>query len=449
MSRPAHVLALALLTAVIGVSSALGANQSATRHGGTGSVAKRYPYTVVDLGTFGGPNSQQNPGRSLLNDGTAIGANADTPVPDPNAPICFSDCYVSPAFEWLHGQLLNLGALPGPNSSCAVWLSDNHLVAGVSENGVNQEAGWQRTEAVLWRNGSMIDLGALGGDQSSAAAVNDQGQVVGTALNGVTDPVPNNAGLVGNANCDTPINTTEARAFLWQNGVMHDLGTLGGPDAGANFINNRRQVAGQSFTNATVNASTGYPTLDPFLWQNGKMQDLGTLGGTSGMATWLTQSGLVIGTSDLAGDQTHHAFRFVGTLHDLGTLGGANSEAMEANDAGDIVGRADFSPSSPYHHAYLWRNGKMTDLGTVDGGPNSTAYGLNAHDQIVGEGSNDHAWLWQNGTIADLNTLIPPSSDINVVAAAAINDSGDIYGMGQTRNGDQHVILLVPNKSLQ
>jgi probable HAF family extracellular repeat protein len=197
-----------------------------------------------------------------------------------------------------------------------------------------------------------------------------------------------------------------------------------------------------------VNPATGYPTLDPFLWQHGKMRDIGTLGGTSGFATWLTSAGLVIGTSDLAGDQTHHAFRYDGTLHDLGTLGGENSEALEANALGDIVGRADFSPSDPHHHAYLWRNGKMTDLGTVDGGPNSTAYGINAHDEVVGEGSNDHAWLWQNGTIADLNTLISPSSGINVTAAAAINDDGEIYGMGLTPDGNQHVILLIPNKSV-
>jgi probable HAF family extracellular repeat protein len=443
--KRAKLAILLAFSAAITASAALAKPSS----GNATSLQGSYPYRVVDLGTFGGPNGEQNyPGQSLLNDGTAIG-EADTPVPDPNAPICFSDCYVSPAFEWLHEQLLNLGALPGQNGSCGIWLANDHLVAGVSENGVDQSAGWQLTEAVLWKNGTLIDLGTLGGNQSSAGAVNDFGQVVGTALNGITDPAPGSAGLVAAQNCAvTPINTTEARAFLWQNGVMHDLGTLGGPDAGASLINDRGQVAGQSFTNATVNASTGYPTLDPFLWQNGKMRDLGTLGGTSGTATWLTPAGVVAGTSDLAGDQTHHAFLFDGALRDLGTLGGSNSEAFEANDAGDIVGRADFSPSNPHHHAFLWRNGKMADLGTVDGGPNSTAVAVNSHDQVVGDGSNDHGWLWQNGTIADLNTLISPNSGINVIATAAINDNGEIYGTGLTPSGDQHVILLIPNKSL-
>jgi probable HAF family extracellular repeat protein len=253
----------------------------------TGRVS--YPYTLVDLGTFGGPNSFQNyPGRSLTDHGTAIG-EADTSVADPNAPICFADCTVSPAFEWRNGQLTDLGALPGPNSSCPTWINDRQMVAGVSQYAVDNSAGWTLEDAVLWSHGKLIDLGTLGGNQSDAGAVNDEGQVAGAALNAVPDPFPGSAGVLASTNCAiTPINTTEVRAFVWQGGVMHDLGTLGGPDAMASWINDRGQVAGQSFTNSVVNASTGYPTMDPFLWQDGKMIDLGTLGGTTCTANCLT-----------------------------------------------------------------------------------------------------------------------------------------------------------------
>jgi probable HAF family extracellular repeat protein len=289
----------------------------------------------------------------------------------------------------------------------------------------------------------VIDLGTLGGNWSAASSVNSHGQIVGDATNTIPDAYGPD---LGNLSCCGGFPGTQNRAVLWQGGVKHDLGTLpGGNDSLAMIVNESGQVAGASYTDATPNPTTGFPTEHPFLWQNGHVLDLRSLGGTVGYANDLNNRGEVIGTMNLQGDQTHHGFLWEnGRLINLGTLGGANSEAFWMNDAGDVVGRADFSPTDPHHHAFLWKNGVMTDLGTLGGYPNSTAYGVNNRDQVIGDYGGDHGFLWENGSIYDLTSLLVPGSGIRVAAAAFINDRGEIYGTGALPNGDQHVILLVP-----
>jgi probable HAF family extracellular repeat protein len=300
------------------------------------------------------------------------------------------------------------------------------------------------THAVLWKNRNTIDLGTLGGYVSNAVYVNDGGQVVGFAtLN--TDPDP--FSFLG----------TSLHAFLWQNGVMQDLGTLGGPDSipSNGGINQRNGlVAGGSFINSIPNPGTGIPTLDPFLWKNGTMTDLGTLGGTIGFASVANNRGQVAGVSDLAGDLMSHPFLWDdGVLMDLGTLGGDNGTANWLNDAGAVVGRADL-PGSQTFGAFLWKHGVMKDLGRVGSDPCSNARAINSHGQIVGSSSDCsaplHAFLWeQGGPMVDLNQLVQSSSGFQVLIAYNINERGEIAGTGVPAGCDNidtcgHVFLMIP-----
>jgi probable HAF family extracellular repeat protein len=413
------------------------------------AAQKHHHYKLIDIGTFGGPASMLPGLAQVVNNLGIVVGQADTSTVDPNFPNCFNlDCYVSHAFQSRDGVLTDLGALPGGGSSSAGWINARGLAIGLSQNGViDPLTGGPEVRAVLWEDGHITGLGTLGGNESASIGANDRGQVIGVALNAIPDPF-------------SFFGATQARAFLWEHGEMEDLGTLGGPDAFGQYINDRGQVSGFSYISHTPNPSTGVPTVDPFLWEKGKgMQDLGGLGGTFGQVNDMNSQGQVVGTSNLAGDLFTHGFTWSkGVLTDVGTLGGDSSEADWVNNAGQVVGLADL-PGGQTHHAFLWESGLLTDLGTVGSDPCSRAWGINGRGQVVG-GSSDcststtyfHAFLWEDGEpMTDLNTLVPHNSSLQLTLAFFVSDSGKIAGLGvppgclpQNLEVCGHAYLLVP-----
>lgn len=421
---------------------------------------EHHHYKVIDIGGLGGPNSFVTYGgitsKSINSRGTVVG-NADTSTADPYCLVAPA-CLLNHAFQWRNGAVTDLGALPGGSNSFAFGINSRDWAVGVSENGaIDPMTGFPEVDAVLWRDGEIINLGTLGGNASGANAVNNRGQVVGGALNTIPAPFP-----------DTFLNAyifelfpfyffplgTESHAFLWQEGKMQDLGTLGGPDSVAWFVNERGQVAGQSSIDSIPNSTTLIPTVDPFFWDHGKMVDVGNLGGTYGYVADLNNRGQMIGTMTLPGDLTYHPFLWNGgVLTDLGTFGGDGGQANAINDAGEVVGWA-VTVGNQAVLSFVWRDGVMTSLGTVDGDPCNAADGINSKGQIVGESSPScfdpnlpaaNAFLWENGgPMVDLNTLIPPSSGIELATGASINDRGEIDARAVLPNGDTHAVILIP-----
>jgi len=409
-------------------------------------TAQSTRYKLIDLGTFGGPNAVVNgPGvRDLSNSGGYAGY-AETAIPDPYAPNCVNpECLVYHAQKWQKGVVTDLGSLPGVNSSAADGISANsRFIVGGSENGlIDPLLGVPEMRAVVWTSdGHIHNLGTLaGGTESGAISVNSQGEIIGFSNNTVADPF-------------SPAGT-QTRALLWHNGTVRDIGTLGGPDAFVLLINEHGQVTGQSYTSSSPNADNGpdcppgVPTLDPFLWQNGSMTDIGTLGGTCGFPSRLNNRGQVVGDSFLADNQTVHPFFWDrGVLTDIGTLGGTNGEALDLSDSGLVVGRADLADGT--HHAFVWKNGVMTDVGVVPGDLCTNGRAINSRGQAIGTstdcmGNVQHMFLWENGSVHDLTAMILPGSDIDVFEAWDINDRGEIAAVGMLPNGDQHAVLLVP-----
>jgi probable HAF family extracellular repeat protein len=407
----------------------------------SGAQKKQPRYRLIDLGTLGGPNSSEWESPLINNHGAITGAS-DTADPDPNAPNCYNpDCFVNHTYIWRKGILTDLGGLPGGFGSEGTGINDYGQISGQSLNGlIDPLLGTPAAVAVLWESdGRIVDLGTLGGDESLAATVNNRGLVVGAAANAIPDAFS----MFGWA--------TQTRAFLWQRGTMRDLGTLGGPDAFAIFINHGGQVAGVAYTNSTPNPVTGTPTQDPFIWENGKMKDLGTLGGTQGFVNAFNNRGQVAGESNLAGDLTSRPFLWDGrVLKDLGTLGGSVGFATALNDIGEVAGGARTADDEALH-AFFWRNGVMTDLGTIKDDTCSVAHSMNSKGLVVGtSGDCDdvfemHGFLSeQGGPLIDLNDFVPPGSDLVITDGEAINDRGEIAGSGMLPNGDFHAIVLIP-----
>ncbi len=103
----------------------------------------------------------------------------------------------------------------------------------------------------------------------------------------------------------------------------------------------------------------------------------------------------------MAGDITFHAFLWAdGQMTDLGTLGGPTSIAADVHDSGPMVGWSDMPDGLQPQHAFVYAGGEMADLNTLipagTGWELTFALAVNAVGQIVGRGEiggEDHAYL--------------------------------------------------------
>jgi len=318
----------------------------------------------------------------------------------------------------------------------------------------------------------VTDLGTLGGSRSGAYAVNEPGQIVGTATK------PDGA----------------TRGFIYENGSLHELGTFGGRDSMAYAISDVGTVTGRAqdgsgtfraFVAARAAGLVDLTALDPafaaplstgtginargevvgyrqhqtehmaartrgFLYSDSVLVDLGTFGGEDAVLTAVNDLGHFVGfysTESHADYARHRAFRVQqgGTAQDLGTLGGARTTPTAINNRGRVVGFA--QRRSGESQAFVYEAGRLTSLGILPGGRQSFAYGLNEAGEAVGaseaaDGSL-HATLYRGGQIIDLNTVIPSASGWRLTEARDINASGVIVGTGVIR-GRQRAFRLTP-----
>jgi probable HAF family extracellular repeat protein len=325
-----------------------------------------------------------------------------------------------------------------------------HVVGTIGE--VDEPPG-ATSHAVVWANGLVRDLGTLGSDytSSSASAINDQGQIIGTSLRP--------------AGFEDGQRVYDVSCFIWEDGIMRDLGHLGSKATTARdqcdavAINNRGQIVGSSL------AESG--DRHAFLWENGAMRDLGTLAPGVSQAVDINDAGQVVGTSDEvrvihehAWSTRSHAFLWEGgIMRDLGTLGGGDmdrSSPSDINERGQVVGTSTTDPQTVEEHAFLWENGVMRDLGTPGEQFSSWAVAINDSGEVVGVlsaypwGGRRDAFLWADGVLHDLGGLVDPFHDSKAVA---INERGQVVGTSADAaimwEGDTWHVLPPPEWSMR
>ena len=205
-----------------------------------------------------------------------------------------------------------LGTCTRPRS-----INDSDQVVGVASVGVGVQ------HAFLYAGGGVIDIGQLivninnSQTNSTATDVNNSGHVVGWSA----------------------VNSDEPRAFLYKDGVMSILSPENGRSV-ASGINDSGQVVGHSNFNNRFGGG-----LTAFIYEDGVMTNLGTLpGAVWGMARSINNRGRVVGVAFDEIFVPSRAFLYSGgVMHDLNDLippgsGWKLVDATDINDFGQIVG---------------------------------------------------------------------------------------------------------------
>jgi probable HAF family extracellular repeat protein len=244
---------------------------------------------------------------------------------------------------------------------------------------------------------------------------------------------------------------------------VSSLPTLGGTNSAGNSINDQTWVAGYS-------RLTGNQARHATLWRNGLLTDLGTLGGPNSSVTWNVKNtqGIIVGISQTAdpeplGEAWSSAafysgpfatgFINLGFVWENGQMrglpnfpGGNNGFATGANNLGEAVGWAendvhDNQCVAPQVLQFLpakWTLGPpdvIQDLPLFPGDTSGAATAINDNgqivgisgicDQAVGRHTAKHAVLWENGTVTD---IYPDAPAPWWNTPTAINERGDIVG---------------------
>lgn len=304
-------------------------------------------------------------------------------------------------------EMLDLGSLRPSEDSWPWAINAAGWVVGVSYVG-------SAYHAYIDIGNGMEDMGTLGGPHSNALDINSSGYVIGMSY----------------------LANGRYHAFLDTGGGMTDIGTAIGGNNVAHGINDFGEIVG--WWSSALNATPGLETtgVNPadcygFLYVDGTVSAIASLGGRGTYPTDINNYKQVAGYSQTTGGQDHAFLWQDGGLKDLGTLGGSASWAWRLNNVGQIVGWS--YTASGLLHAFLWDpSSGMIDLNNLlpagSGWVLERAYDINDAGQIVGygvyQGKNQAFVLTPGGVLAPATR-----ADLN---NGSVNYTPDVYYPGGT-----------------
>jgi probable HAF family extracellular repeat protein len=310
--------------------------------------------------------------------------------------------------------------------------------------------------AALWEGNSVTDLGTLGGPNSAVEwpVENDRGYVSGISETSRKDPLGESTSWSCHAFLpDNGSSGDTCLAFVWYNGRMHELPTLGGNNGYGAGMNESGEIAGWAetkkhdptciapqvlqFLPAVWNAKTRRIFALPTLTVNGKKDP-------DGAATAVNRQGEVVGISGtcyvaVGSFTAHHALLWKdGRAIELKTIGGVSwNTPVAINDEGQIVGflnrrgKTD-KEGNPDFISVIWNHphAKPTKIGTLPGDALSEPTSINDNGVVLGVSfPSSHVYVWQNGTMTDFTKLVLQSyPNLEPVSVGGINNEGQIAG---------------------